>query len=122
MSSVTRARLPDREGSGAAMSTMALNPLGGLQGTTCPITPDPASLLGGLWVATRPTVPCGPQASSIKKSLAGLPVLQGSPVPNTRAHVSMAPNNRSLIGLQDMWAGTAVHAYKMCGQVATVWL
>jgi hypothetical protein len=67
-----------------------------------------------------PTVLCGPQASSIKKSLASLLVLLGTYVPNIHAHVFMAPNIRAIMGMQDVWAGHAVNAYKVCRRAATV--
>jgi hypothetical protein len=86
----------------------------------CPAASNPASLQGGLWAATHPVVPCGPQASNIKKILAGLPVQIGSYVPNSRVHVSMAPDVRAIMSLQDVWAGSTVNARKTCGQVATV--
>jgi hypothetical protein len=47
MSSGSRDRLPDREGSGAAMCTVAPNSLRGLQSVMYPMAPDPTSLLGG---------------------------------------------------------------------------
>jgi hypothetical protein len=56
------------------MCTVALDPLGGLRCAICTMAPDPTSLLGGLQAAMCPVIPCGLQASSIKKSLAGLPV------------------------------------------------
>jgi hypothetical protein len=95
-----RARLPDREGSDAATCTVVLNP---------------ASLSGGLQAVTRPAVPCASRASSMKKSLAGLSVQQGTPVSNARAHVSKAPDVRAIMGLQDVRVDTADNACKMCG-------
>lgn len=93
---------------------------------------DPASLLGrapvlprvprlqtlplcreGSGAATRPAVICGPWPSSIKKNLAGLPMQLGS-------YVSKMPNIRAIMSLQDVWAGSAFNAYKMCGHVGTV--
>jgi hypothetical protein len=65
MSSGSRDRLPDREGSGAAMCTMAPNSLRGLQSVMYPMAPDPTSLLGGgggLRATMRPTIPYGPLA------------------------------------------------------------
>jgi hypothetical protein len=64
--------------------------------------------------------PCGPWASSMKKSLVCLPVQQDSPVLNARSNVSKAPNVGAIMDLQDVRAGTAVHAYKTCGHEATV--
>jgi hypothetical protein len=74
MSSGSGARLPVREGSSIAMCTMASDPQGGLWPIMYHMASDPASLWGGLRAAMRPTVPCGPWASSMKKSLADLPV------------------------------------------------
>jgi hypothetical protein len=64
MSSGSRDRLPDREGSGAAMCTVAPNSLRGLQSVMYPMAPDPTSLLGGggLRATMRPTIPYGPLA------------------------------------------------------------
>jgi hypothetical protein len=66
---------------------------------TCPVTPDPASLLGGLRAVTRPAVPCGPLASRIKKSLARLLVQLGPHIPNAREHVSEALDVRPIMDL-----------------------
>jgi hypothetical protein len=63
---------------------------------------DPASLWGGLWAPTRPATPCGLWASSMKKNLAGLPVWQGLPIPNARVHISIVPNVKAIMGLQDI--------------------
>jgi hypothetical protein len=120
MSSGSRARLPDREGSDTTTCNMAPDPLGGLRHATCPMTPDPASLWGGLRAATCPMVPYGLWASSMKKSLAGLPAQQGSPIPNACMHVSKAPDVRAITGLQDVWAGTINYACKTCKQAAIV--
>jgi hypothetical protein len=86
VTSYLEAPRPYREGSGTAACTMALDPLGELQCTTCHVALDPTSLRGGLWAPTMHALPCGPWASSTKKSLLGLPVWQGSPVPNTHTH------------------------------------
>jgi hypothetical protein len=94
--------------------------LGGLRYAACPGRPDSASLLGGLRAAMRPAVPCGPRATNIKKALAGLSVRQCLPVPNARAHVSKTLDVRAIMSLQDMRAGSAVHAYKTCRYAATV--
>jgi hypothetical protein len=75
---------------------------------------------GSVAATTYPAVSCGPWVSNIKKSLAGLPVRQGSPIPIARVHISKAPNVRAIMGLHDVWAGNAVNASKMCGQTATV--
>jgi hypothetical protein len=82
VSSSSRSHLPDRKGSDAAMCTMTPDPLGGLRCTMCPVAPDLASLQGGLRATTCPAVLCGLQASSIKKSLAGLPLQPVSQVPS----------------------------------------
>jgi hypothetical protein len=74
VSSGSRTRLPNRKGSDVTTCTMDLDPLGGLQCAACPVAPDPASLWGGLWAATRPTTLCGLWDSSINKSLVGMPV------------------------------------------------
>jgi hypothetical protein len=67
-------------------------------------------------------VSSGLWASSIKKSLVDLPVQLGSHVSNTRTLVSMVPDVRAVMGLQDVRAGSAVNACKTCGHAATVWL
>jgi hypothetical protein len=79
---------PEREGSGATMCTIASDPLGELRCATCPEASDPASLRGGLRAPVMPVIPYGPHASNMKKSLAGLPVQQGSLVPNAHMHIS----------------------------------
>jgi hypothetical protein len=112
--------LPDKKVSGTATCIVALDPLGGLRCTTCPAVPDPASLQRGLQDAMRPTVPFGPRASNIKKSLASLSMQSGSYVLNARAHVSKVPNIRVIMGMQDVRADNAFNAYNMCQHVATV--
>jgi hypothetical protein len=64
--------------------------------------------------------PYGPQASSIKKSLAGLSVQLGTHVPNARAHVSKAPHVRAIMHLQYVQAANVVNTYKACGHASTV--
>jgi uncharacterized heparinase superfamily protein len=49
-----------------------------------------------------PAVSYGSRASTIKKSLAGLPVQLGLHVLNVCAHVSKAPDIRVIMGLQDV--------------------
>jgi hypothetical protein len=78
----------------------------------------PAEVSSG--IATCPTTPCGPQASSIKKSLAVLPVKLGTHVPNACAHISKASDIRAIMRLQDVRAGSAVNACMVCRQVAIV--
>jgi hypothetical protein len=94
--------LPAREGSGAAMCTMAL---------------DPASLLGralepprgqrlrtlppcreGSSAATHPAIPCGLRASSIKKNIAGLSKQLGSLVSKAHMHVFKASDIGAIMG------------------------
>jgi hypothetical protein len=58
----------------------------------------------------------------MKKSLAGLPVQQGSPIPNACVHISKVPDVMAIMGLQDVRAGTVVNACTMYRQAATVWL
>jgi hypothetical protein len=53
----------------------------------------------GSGAITRHVAPCGPHASNIKKSLAGLPVWLGTHIPNARMYVSKAPDVRAIIGL-----------------------
>jgi hypothetical protein len=65
---------------------------------------------------------CGPWASSIQKSLAGLPVQLGQHVPNARAHISKALDIKAIMGLQNVRACSAVNAYKTCKQMAIVQL
>jgi hypothetical protein len=65
-----------------------------------------------------PSVSCGPQASSIKKSLAGLSVQLGSHAPNARAHVSNTPDARTITDLQDVRASGTFNACKTCRQAA----
>jgi hypothetical protein len=79
-------------------------------------------LLRGLRATTRPAVPYGPWATSIRKGLAGLPVRQGPPAPNACLHVSKTPDVSAIMILQDVRAGSAVHACKTCGQVPTICL
>jgi hypothetical protein len=66
----------------------------------------------GFDAATHPTVPCGPWASNIKKSLACLPMQLGSHVPNARTHVSKAHDIRAIMTRQDVRAGCAINACK----------
>jgi hypothetical protein len=65
-------RLPAREGSGAATCTMAPNPASLLgRAPTPPRVPRHRTLppyREGSGAVTRPLVPCGPRASSIKKN------------------------------------------------------
>jgi hypothetical protein len=122
VSSGSRTCLPAKVGSDVATCIMTPNSLGGLQSTTYSVALDPASLLGGLQAAMRPAVPCGPRASNIKKSLAGLPVRLDPCVPNVHAHISKTLDVRAIMGLQDVRAGSAVNACKICGQVATIQL
>jgi hypothetical protein len=107
-------------GSDVATSTVALDPWGGLESAACLATTYPASLLGGLRATTCPMISCGPWATSIKKSLAGLPVRLGPCVPNARAHVSKMLDVKAIKGLQDVRAGDAVNACRTCGHAATV--
>jgi hypothetical protein len=65
-----------------------------------------------------PVVPCGLRGSNIKKSLACLPVRLGPRVPNAQTHVFKTPDVRAIMRLQDVWAGSAVHACKACGHAA----
>jgi hypothetical protein len=46
----------------------------------------------------------------------------GPRVPNARVHVSKTHDVRAMMGLQDVRAGSAVNAYKTCGQAATMQL
>jgi hypothetical protein len=55
-----------------------------------------------------------------KEKPSGLPVQLGTHVLNAHAHVSEAPDIRVIMGLQDMWADSAVNTYKACRQTATV--
>jgi hypothetical protein len=79
-------------------------------------------LLRGLWAATCLAVPCGPWATSIRKGLACLPMRQGLPAPNACSHVSKTHDISAIMILQDVRAGSAVHACKTCEQVATIYL
>jgi hypothetical protein len=53
----------------------------------------------GSGAATRPTIPYGPWASSIKKGLAGLPMQLGSCVSMARARVPKAPDARAIMSM-----------------------
>jgi hypothetical protein len=55
------------------------------------------------------------------KSLADLPVLLDTLVPNEHMHVSTVPHVRPIMHLQDVWVGSIVNTYKVCGQTST-WL
>jgi hypothetical protein len=82
---------------------------------TCPMAPDLTSWLRWapmLSCVSRFPVGCGPQA---QKSLAGLLVQLGTHVPNACAHISIAPNVRDIMGLQDVWAGAVIMTCKSCG-------
>jgi hypothetical protein len=120
VSSGSGTRISNEKGSGAAMCTVALDPLGGFRSATCPTALNPASLLGGLRATTRPVVPCGTRASSIKKSLADLPVQLGQHVHNTHALIFKAPDIRAIMCLQDVWAGNTINVCKTCVQAAIV--
>jgi hypothetical protein len=90
---------------------------GGLWSAACPMTPDTTSLSGGLRCRHRmPTIFCGPRVINIKKSLAGMPVQQGPPIFNARAHIYKVPGVRAIMGLQDVRAGTTVNACMTCEQ------
>jgi hypothetical protein len=68
-----------------------------------------------LHTATRPTVPCGPRGSSIKKNLVGLPMQLGSRVFKACAHISKVPDVRAIMGLQDVWVGCIFNSCKTRG-------
>jgi hypothetical protein len=70
----------------------------------------------GFGAVTNHVAPCGPWASSIKKSLAVIPMQLGTYVPNARAQVFKALDIRVIMGLQDVRAGSAVNACKTCRQ------
>jgi hypothetical protein len=74
-------------------------------------------LLGEVGSGTTmcPTVPDGSWDTSIKKSLAGLPVQLGINVPNACSHVSKVPDIRAIMGLQDIRAYNIFNACKTCG-------
>jgi hypothetical protein len=74
----------------------------------------------GSIATTCPTAPYGPQVSSIKKSLADVPVHLGMHIPNTRTHVSKAPHVRAIIRLQDVRACSVVNTYIACRQTSIV--
>jgi hypothetical protein len=101
----TASRLPAREGSGTA---------------TYHTAPDLASLLGRAPALPCVTQLCGPQTSRIKKDLDGIPMQLDSRVSKACLQVSMVPNIRAIIGLQDMWVGSTVNACKACRQAATM--
>jgi hypothetical protein len=70
----------------------------------------------GSSAATYPVAPYGTWASSIKKSLAVLPVQLGTHVSNTRAQVSKAPDT----ACNTCGQACAVNACKACRQAAIV--
>jgi hypothetical protein len=78
VSSGSKTRLSDENGSGATMCTVALDILRELRSATCHTAPDPASLLGGLWAATRYAVLCG------HKEKDSMPTYGASPVCSQR--------------------------------------
>jgi hypothetical protein len=81
----------------------------------------PRLLVGkGYGDASRPTVPYGSHASSIKKGLAGVTMQLGSCVSKARAHVFKALDAKAIMGLQDVQAGGVINACKTCGQVTTI--
>jgi hypothetical protein len=92
----------------------ALVPLRVLRLRTLPLCLEGSSTI------TNPTVPCGLQASSIKKNLTGMSMQLGSRVFKTRMHVSKASGIKAIMGLQDVRAGCTFSACKTCGQAATV--
>jgi hypothetical protein len=70
--------------------------------------------------ATYPTGPYGPRDSSIKKSLADLPVQLGTHAPNAHAHVSKVPHIRVIMRLQDVQTDSVVNTCKACRHVSIV--
>jgi hypothetical protein len=71
--------------------------------------------------ATTCTVgPYESRASSIKKSLAGLPVQLGTHVPNKRVNVSKASHVRVIMRLQDVHAGSIVNTCKAYRHASTM--
>jgi hypothetical protein len=107
--------------------------------TMCLMAPDLTSQRGGLqrchmYYGSRPLLlaevgsgaitcpagPYGPWASSIKKSVTGLPVQPATHVSNARAHVSKVPHIRAIMRLQDVQTRSVVNTYKAYGHVATV--
>jgi hypothetical protein len=69
---------------------------------------------------TRHAVPCAPHASSIKKSLADLPVQLATCVSKAHMHIFKAPDARAIMSLQDVRIGGALNVCKMCGHTATM--
>jgi hypothetical protein len=94
-------RLPNRKGSGAPRV---------LRLRILPPYREGSSVVTACLVA-----PCGPWASSIMKSLAGMCAQSGSHVPNARAYVPKAADVRVIMGLQDVGAGGAFNVCKTCG-------
>jgi hypothetical protein len=115
-----------RDGSGATMCTMALYPASLLGSALVPPCFPWLWTLPPCWegsgAATRPVVPYGPWASSIKKSLASLPMKLGSCVSKARMRDSKAPDARALMGLQDMRASGVINACNRCGHATIVQL
>jgi hypothetical protein len=62
----------------------------------------------------------GPRASSIKESLADLPMQLGMHVPNAHVLVSMVPHIMTIMRLQDVHVCSVVNNCKACGQTSTV--
>jgi hypothetical protein len=71
---------------------------------------------------TCPMGPYGSRGSSIKESLAGLPVQLGTHVSNARAHVSKAPHVGAIMRLQDVQADSIVNTCKVYRHASTVCL
>jgi hypothetical protein len=76
----------------------------------------------GSGAATCPAGPYEPWASSIKKSLPGLPVQLGTHVPNARVRVFSAPHVRFIMRLQDVQADSVVNTCKACRHASTALL
>jgi hypothetical protein len=90
----------------------------GSSATICPLAPH----WKGSDATTQLVVPYGPQDARIKRNLVGLPMHLGLRVTEACTHVSMTPDVRAMMGLQDMLAGGAFNACKTCRHAATVHL
>jgi hypothetical protein len=74
----------------------------------------------GFGAAMCHMTPCGSWASSIKKSLAGLPVQLGTHVFNAHVHIFKASDIMVIMDLQDVYASNTVNACKACRQAGIV--
>jgi hypothetical protein len=98
-------RLPSREGYDAIV---------------CPTAPNPASPMGGLRRCHASRGSLWAMGHKHKEKPNWHTYVASPCVSKARVHVSKTPDNRAIMGVQDVWVGSAFNACKTCGQMATM--